>query len=84
MTQNEISQIYERMDWLERKMVRVIWTLISAGSLFAGWLVSGAIFGENYGWERGSVFVATWLLSSFILQRMEFKGAPKHIDYIDP
>ena len=84
MTQNEINQIYERVAWLERKMVRIMRTLISADSLFVGWVIPTAIFGDSYGWERAVVFVTTWVVLGFILGRIEFKGAPKHIEYIDP
>jgi hypothetical protein len=57
-----------------------MWTLISAGSLFVGWVISTAIFGDSYGWEKAVVFVTTWVVLGFILDRIEFKGAPKHIE----
>jgi hypothetical protein len=84
MTQSEISQLYERVAWLERKTVRLIYSAISAVSLFAGWIIADAVYGDGYGWPKAVVFFATWIILGIILQRMEFKGAPKHIEYIDP
>jgi uncharacterized membrane protein len=84
MTQDEINQIYQRIAWLERKMVRLLWALTSVVSLFAGWLVSHAVFGDSPGWLKVGVFVAIWLVVGWILIRMELKGAPEHIEYIDP
>ena len=36
MTQVEVDQLNERVAWLERKMVRVLWLLVSIISAFAG------------------------------------------------
>jgi hypothetical protein len=43
MTQDEIEKLNERVAWLERKMVRVLWLLISATSGFAGFMVGYTI-----------------------------------------
>jgi len=84
MTQDEIKQIYQRIAWLERKMVRVIWALTSAVSLFAGGLVSHAVFGDSPEWVKVGVFVAICFVANWVFIRMELKGAPEHIEYIDP
>jgi hypothetical protein len=79
MTQDEISQ---RVAWLERKMVRVLWLLISGSSMLLGWVMASAT-GEH-GWTWGAVFIVTWLTTGFIVQRIEFRGAPSHIEFLDP
>ena len=83
MTQNEIN-LYERVAWLDRKMVRTIWGLSTVSSLFVGWVVSRAVFGDSYGWAKAGVFLATWLILNWIMIRMELKGAPKQTPWIVP
>jgi hypothetical protein len=36
------------------------------------------------GWQKGAVFAATFIVVGVILRLIEFKGAPKHIKYVDP
>jgi membrane protein YdbS with pleckstrin-like domain len=77
----------ERLAWLERKMVQVLYLLINAGSWLLSWQAANLIMGEKSGWSSwswGIVFVVTFFLVFFILQRYVFKGAPKHVDLIDP
>lgn len=79
----EIKKLYERVAWLERKMVRLLWFAISAASAFFGWTVANVLFPEK-GWLWAIVFGGIWVTAGLILQRHEFKGAPKHIEFIDP
>ena len=44
MTQDEANQLDDRVAWLERKMVRVLWLLVSVTSAFAGFVVAGFFF----------------------------------------
>jgi hypothetical protein len=83
MTQDEIEKLNERVAWLERKMVRVLWLLISATSGFAGFMV-GYTIDKSLGWPSILVAIGIWFTAGIILQRQEFKGAPKHIQFIDP
>jgi hypothetical protein len=83
MTQVEVDELNERVAWLERKMVRVLWLLVSATSGFAGFMVAYTI-DKSLGWPSIFVAIGIWLIAGFILQRQEFKGAPKHIEFIDP
>jgi hypothetical protein len=79
MTHDEMSQ---RLAWLERKMVRLLWAYISATTAFLGWIIASALFTDPpYGW---AAFFGIWIVGGFILQRYEFKGAPEHIMDIDP
>jgi hypothetical protein len=80
----QINELSERVAWLERKMVRVLWALISSASALLGWIVANALAGEQRGWAWGTLFLGIWLTAGFILQRIEFKGAPSHIEFIDP
>ena len=81
--QTEIAQLNERVAWLERKMVRVLWLLVSVISAFAGFVVAYNI-DKSLGWPSIIVAVGIWITLIFIVQRQEFKGAPKHIEFIDP
>jgi hypothetical protein len=83
MTQIEVEELKERVAWLERKMVRVLWLLVSATSGFAGFMVAYTI-DKSLGWPSILVAIGIWITASFILQRQEFKGAPRHIQFIDP
>jgi hypothetical protein len=81
--QTDIGQLNERVAWLERKMVRVLWLLVSVTSAFAGFVVAYNI-DKSLGWPSIIVAVGIWITLGFIVQRQEFKGAPKHIEFIDP
>lgn len=39
---------------------------------------------KSLGWPSILVAVGLWFTAGFILQRQEFKDAPKHIQFIDP
>jgi hypothetical protein len=81
--QAEIDRLNERVAWLERKMVRVLWLLVSATSAGVAGVVTYNI-DKSFGWPSVLVGVGIWLALGLILQRMEFKGAPAHIQFIDP
>jgi hypothetical protein len=49
MTQDEADQLNERVAWLERKMVRVLWLLVSVTSAFVGFAVAYTI-DKSFGW----------------------------------
>jgi hypothetical protein len=83
MTQNEVNGIVARVAWLERKMVRMLWLMITMTSAFCGFVVAYSI-DKSFGWPSLVVAIGVWLMLGFILQRQEFKGAPKHIEFIDP
>jgi hypothetical protein len=83
MTQDEADSLYARVAWLERKIVRVLWLLISTTSAFVGFVVAYTI-DQSYGWPSLIVGIGIWITVGFILQRQEFEGAPKHIEFIDP
>ena len=79
----EIKQIYERVAWLEHKIVRLLWLAISGASMFEGFIVANVTVPDK-GVPWFVVFVGVWLVLGFILQRQELKGAPTHIEFIDP
>jgi hypothetical protein len=76
-------ELNERIGWLERKMVQVLWLLISVVSGFFGWVVTSVIDAQH-NWLRIAAFVVVWLVVGWFLQRHTFKGAPDHIQFIDP
>ena len=69
---DRVNELSERVAWLERKMVRVLWALISCTSAFLGWVAANALVGEQSGLAWGMLFLGTWLTVGFILQRIEF------------
>lgn len=83
MTQLEVDQLNERVAWLERKMVRVLWLLVSIASGSVGFVVARTI-DESHGWGSIVIGIGVWLTLGFVLSRQEFKGALKHIEFIDP
>ena len=83
MTQDKVDELNERVTWLERKMVRVLWLLISATSGFLGFIIAYTI-DKSLGWPSIFIAVGIWFTAGLILQRQEFKGAPKQIQFIDP
>jgi hypothetical protein len=83
MTQNEVNGLNARVAWLERKMVRMLWLMITMTSAFCGFVVAYSI-DKAFGWPSLVVAIGVWLMLGLILQRQEFKGAPKHIEFIDP
>jgi hypothetical protein len=57
---------------------------VALASIFAGFMVAYNV-DRSFGWPSILlVGFGIWLTLSLILQRQEFKGAPKHIDYLDP
>ena len=83
MTQVEVDKLNERVAWLERKKVRVLWLLVSVTSAFAGFVVAYTI-DKSYGWPSIVVGIGIWLTLGVIISRQEFRGAPRHIEFIDP
>ena len=81
--QDRIAELNQRVAWLERKMVRVLWVLISVSSAFVSFVVAYTIDG-SLGWPSILVAIGVWLVLGFVVQRQEFKGAPQHIEFIDP
>jgi len=76
-----------RTSWLERKMVEVLWSLINLVAISIGaaaaWRVGEAIEMRT-AWLYAPVFLVVWGVAVWFLQRRIFRGAPPHIDYIDP
>jgi hypothetical protein len=65
-------------------MAQVLWLIVSSTSAFAGWVVAGTLIEDRHGWPWFGVFFVTWISAGLILQRTAFKGAPRHIEFIDP
>ena len=65
--QVEIDKLNERVAWLERKMVRVLWLLVSVTSAFAGFIVAYNI-DNSLGWP--SILIAIVV----VLKRIRMRG----------
>jgi hypothetical protein len=83
MTEDEVNKLKQRIDWLERKMVRVLWLLVSVTSGAFAFVVASS-FKSYLGWASLLLGFGLWIALGLILQRQEFKGAPGHIEFIDP
>jgi hypothetical protein len=80
-----IPNLIERVAWLERKVVELLYALIGVCAMFAGWVVAGLLVGPpSLQWEWQIVFVVSAGLVGLVLHRTVFKGSPGHIEYIAP
>jgi hypothetical protein len=80
--QDEVDSLRDRVAWLERKMVRVLWLLVSMTSAFVGFVVAYTI-DKSFGWPSIVVAAGIWLTLGLVFSRQEFKGAPRHVEFID-
>jgi hypothetical protein len=74
----------QRVAWLEREMVRLLWAAISAGSFIAGGIAYRFTVDSLGGLGALGIAVAAWIATGWYLHRHEFGGAPAHIKLIDP
>jgi hypothetical protein len=81
------DKIEARISWLERKIVEILWLVIGLTALamgaLAAWLVRDAMEMHSM-WVYGPVAAAVWGVTGWLLKRRAFRGAPPHIDFIDP
>jgi hypothetical protein len=81
----EYAELLEqRVAWLEAKVVRLLWTMITVLSLMLGGSAFISTFGYIGGWGAFGCAVAVWVVAYLSLLRNELSGAPKHIHNIDP
>ena len=83
-TPTQSEQLEQRLAWLEWKMVQILYALIAIVSLGVGigaYFITKDVFDH---WIAIMVGAVAWMLAGSLLQRMEFKGAPKNIRVIDP
>jgi hypothetical protein len=78
------QELEQRVAWLERKVVRLIWTVIQLASWGIGALVFLVVKDRLGNWGALAVAFIVWALVGWFVQRSEFKGAPSHIKFIDP
>lgn len=83
----DAEKIEARISWLEQKMVGVLWFVIQISSLIFGAIaalvVRNTMETESM-WLYGPPAVVAWVVSAWLLRRKSFRGAPPHIDFIDP
>jgi len=81
------EKLEARISWLERKVVELLWALIGVASMLIGgsaaWFASEIMETRSL-WLLAPVFVVAWLVCGWLLERRTFRGAPPHIDFIDP
>jgi hypothetical protein len=86
------QQIEKRLDWLERKMVYVLHTLITivglGFGLVVGFGVADFLFGTYRGWlplaVAFAVAIVTWLLLASSGKRRELEDAPGRVRMMWP
>lgn len=72
---DEYASLKARVDWLERKMIELLWVAISGVSLGLGCLAYAFHpWGSLGGWGDLGVAVAVWAITAGYLQRHEFRG----------
>jgi hypothetical protein len=74
----------QRIRWLEWKVVRLVWFSITAVSFMAGFFAYKTTVEELGHWIVLGCAAAVWLLVALYLKRVELKGAPTSIQFIDP
>jgi hypothetical protein len=81
------EKIEIRIAWLERKVVSLLYAVIGLASIAVGggmaW-VAGELMETRSMLVLAPVGIVAWFLTGWMLQKREFRGAPPHIDYIDP
>ena len=81
---DERALLEQRIRWLEWKVVRLLWFSISVVSFMAGYFVYNTTVEQLGGLTAFGCAAAVWLIITLYLKRVEFKGAPKSIEFIDP
>jgi uncharacterized membrane protein len=80
---SDAQKVAERIAWLERKMIEVIWLIVAITSMLAGGLVASIasdVVGNQSLWLKVSVFLFTLAVIGWRLQRDAFKGAPPTVE----
>jgi hypothetical protein len=81
---DERAMLEQRIAWLEREMVRLLWAAMTAlGLLFGGLAYRFTV--DSFGGLGALGFaVVVWLIVGLYLHRHEFRGAPVHVKRMDP
>ena len=84
----EPREIMQRLDWLERKIIRTIWALSSIIGAICGWVIASAVtdfFGvPNYGAVWALVCITSWIGLGIAAARSELKDAPGRAKFLEP
>jgi hypothetical protein len=80
---DERTLLEQRVAWLEREMVRLLWALIGLSSLFIGGVAYTVTVDRFGGLGALGIAIAAWGIAGWYLQRHEFRGAPAHVKLMD-
>jgi hypothetical protein len=80
---DERVSLEQRIAWLEREMVRVLWAAIGGFSLLAGGIAYRFAV-DSFGGLGAFGIAVVWVLTGWYLHRHEFGGSPAHIKLMDP
>jgi hypothetical protein len=81
---DEHALLEHRIAWLEREMVRLIWALLSAGSLLSGGAAYRLTVDTMGVFGAIGIAVVVVVIVAWYLHRHEFGGAPEHVKDMDP
>jgi hypothetical protein len=81
---DERVSLEQRIAWLELEMVRLLWATIGGVSLLAGGLAFTLTVDTFGGLGAFGFAVGVWLIVGWYLRRHEFRGAPAHVERMDP
>jgi hypothetical protein len=81
---DEHVSLEQRIAWLEREMVRLLWAAIGGMGLLMGGLAYKLTVDAFGGLVAFGFAIGVWLLVGWYLHRHEFRGAPAHVKRMDP
>jgi hypothetical protein len=81
---DERKLLEQRLAWLEREMIRLLWAAIGGLSLVVGGIAYTATINSFGGLGAFGIAVVAWAISGWYLHRHEFRGAPAHVKLMDP
>jgi hypothetical protein len=72
------NELHGRVYWLEKKIVEILWAVVSVVSMYIAFEVGK--YSDTRGWEYFGVVAFTGVWVGLIAKRYAFKDLPKHID----
>lgn len=74
------EDLVRRMHWLEKKVVELLWLVVSLSSMLIGFGVGK--FTATTGLAYWAVVLFTWIWVGLIARRIAFKGVPEHMRWL--
>jgi hypothetical protein len=84
MDDDERKLLEQRLVWLEREMIRLLYAVIGGLGLLIGGIAYGVTVDSFGGLGAFGIAVVAWVICGWYLRRTEFRGAPAHVKLMDP